>query len=405
VKSCLATDETPIEHGFSSHYAWLESVITNVIQFLHTTAAYQTAALQVMVGEANFAAKQLDLKETVPLQAFVDTNQWTVMPPPMGVGGSVLSSNYVFIFSKGRLNSIHKMDWFKKLSPPITNLLELANQPSLIGADGAYQLATQWLARLSVDPELERKLQPQVFQVPATRISTDGHNLPGLSNNVAIPLFQVSWGEGKPPRDFMNPVRMQILGTTKELLELVVRDASFFKRLPLTVSNVAELLGPLPPPRHFVEQLVGGEDAYQTISHPGRVEGWLLRSQQEDGDFTKNTARAGPLKLKPEIAKLFSDTLLDFNSYAWTVQKLCSPDYGLRLQFARGNDVVEFLLCYECDILEVTYKGRTTSENFDYGHNKLVRALQAVFPEDEIVKKLELNNEKAEDLLKMFQSQ
>ena len=37
-------------------------MMTNVMAMLHTTAAYQAAALQLMVGEANFDAKHFDLK-------------------------------------------------------------------------------------------------------------------------------------------------------------------------------------------------------------------------------------------------------------------------------------------------------------------------------------------------------
>ena len=69
--------------------------------FLHTTTAYQTAALQLMVGEANFTAKQLDLKEPLPIVIPADTNKWEVMPPPMGVGGMILTSNFDFEFGGG----------------------------------------------------------------------------------------------------------------------------------------------------------------------------------------------------------------------------------------------------------------------------------------------------------------
>ena len=90
--------------------------------------------------------------------------------------------------------------------------------------------------------------------------------------------------------------------------------------------------------------------------------------------------------------------------------KLCSPNYGLRLRFERGKDSVEILFCYECDILQVTHNGRIKEENFDFAHNKLVKAVQAVFPKDDAIRKLELNDEEQqrkeyEAMLKSFEKQ
>lgn len=380
--------------------------MTNIIQFLHTTAAYQSAALQLMVGEANLAARQLDLHESQPFVTAQNTNEWNVSPPPMGVGGSILSPNYIFEFRKGQLAWVNKIDWLKKVSPPITNLVELSSRPSLLDSNSAYQLATQWLGNLSLDvAAMERKYPLHVFQVPAQKTDARGRNLPGVSNNVPIPLYKISWGERTPPMDSFNPVRVEILGTTKELLQLRIQDASLFGRRPLTVTNAVELLGPLPPPRHFVEQLVGGKDAYETIANPERADAWLLKTYEQSGSSTNKAPRTGATRMNVKTAKQFTEALLDFDTYAWTVQKMCLPDFGARLRFTRGNNSVEFLLCYECDILVVTHNGRTHAENFDYGHNKLVRALQAVFPKDNIVKKLDFNADKPEELLKIFQSQ
>jgi hypothetical protein len=75
-------------------------VITNIIELLHTTASYQTAVFQLMVGEANLAATQLDLNDSRPLVINQNTNDWNVSPPPLGIGGSVLTSNYIFEFQR-----------------------------------------------------------------------------------------------------------------------------------------------------------------------------------------------------------------------------------------------------------------------------------------------------------------
>src|SRR5579871_984316 len=104
-------------------------MLTNTLQMLHTTAAYQSAVLQLMVNEANFAAKQLGLNETVPPPAAMDVNTWSVDAPPDGIGGSVSSANYSFDFHNGRLQSITKPKWLLKSSAH-GEILKLADEPS-----------------------------------------------------------------------------------------------------------------------------------------------------------------------------------------------------------------------------------------------------------------------------------
>jgi hypothetical protein len=387
-------------------------MMTNIMAFLHTTTAYQTAALQLMVGEANFAAKQLDLKEPLPIVIPADTNKWEVLPPPMGVGGMILTSNFDFEFGGGNLTGISKKDWLKKVSPPVTNTRELANQPSLLDTNSAYQLATQWLAKISVDvPKLERTFPPCIFQPASRPRDANGIFLIGATNAISIPLYLIGWGDPQdgflrtnrtgrplPPRrpNTLDAVYMQILGTTKELLVLHIRNANFFMQPPLILTNAAALLGPLPPPKHFVEELLGGNDAYETVANPDQVEAWLLNTYEDQHDNGLPAERAGPKKLVAgifgtKVDKTFSGILLDFDSYAWGVMKLCAPDFGLRLRFTRGSDVVEFQLCYDCDILEISHNGHIRQENFDFAHHQLVKAVQAAFPWDEKVRKLELN--------------
>jgi hypothetical protein len=388
-------------------------MMTNIIAFLHTTTAYKAAALQLMVGQANFAVQQLDLKEPVPIVISADTNKSEVMPPPMGIGGMILTSNYDFEFNKGYLLGIGKLKWLAKVSPPVTNTLELANQPSLLDTNSAYQLATQWLAKISVDvPKLERKFSPRIFQPAGRPRDANGKFLAGVTNMISIPLYLIGWGDplegflrtnrlGRPlpPRrpNALDAVYVEILGTTRELLSLHIRDTNFFTQPPLILTNAAELLGPLPPPQHFVEELLGGKDAYETVAHPEKVEAWLLNTYEDQHDNGLPSERAGPKKLGSGffgtgVDKTFSDILLDFNSYGWGEMKMCIPDYGLRLRYTRGKDVVEFQLCYNCDILEVSHNGHIQQENFDFAHDKLVKAVQGAFPFDEKIGRLELDS-------------
>jgi len=382
--------------------------MTNILAFLHTTAAYKAAVAQLLVGEANFVAQRLNLP-SVPTK----TNQLSysdISSPTQGVEGSLGTGDYSFDFTKGRLRSVQKRDWFKKITPPVQDLFELAERPSLLDTNSAYQLATQWLAAVAVDvTELERKFPAVVFHLRARNRDADGRRLPGVAN---IPLFMIGWGDepmnpllrekkhelNRPmpqrPPSSSSPVFVEILGTTKELLELKINDPSFLKRPELQIKNADELLGPLPPPRHFVEELLGGKITYETIANPDKVESWLLTSHSTDDEPLKTKDRAGAITVRTEIAKTFSDTLINFDSYSWGMSKGCVPDFGARLRFRQGDNVVGIRLCYECGILEVTHNEQTHNADFDPAYNTLVKAIQAVFPGDGIITNLKLHNQK-----------
>jgi hypothetical protein len=228
-----------------------------------------------------------------------------------------------------------------------------------------------------------------------------------VSDNVAVPLFMISWGEGQADSmirerlaqsgrpmpqhrrpSYDSPVFMEILGTTKEVVELTIRDASFLKRPLLQLTNTAELLGPLPPSRHFVEEMVDGPEAYKTIESPEKIQAWLLTSTADDEKARENRDRTGPVQLNAVETKTCSNTLLNFDSYFWRISKKCIVDYGARLRFTRGNDTVDVRLCFQCNILTFSHNGRENSGDFDPGRSPLVKALQSAFPNDAIIKNL-----------------
>jgi hypothetical protein len=352
-------------------------MMTNVIAMLHTSAAYQAAALQLMVGEANFDAQQLGLPPVPPM-----TNEMAyceISRPTDGVGGGFATTNYSFDFQKGQLYSIHKRDWIQHISPPVNDWEELADRPSLLDTNTAWQLTTQWLSAIVDLPALNGKFPPHILQVQARR---------GGQQGKPVPRFIINWGDEQPNPAF-SPVYVDILGTTKELIELTINDPSFLKRPVLQLTNADELLGPLPPPRHFVEDLLGGSAAYETVASPDQIEAWLLTPNVDNGREIPKAGRTPAVKLSPSAAKNFSHILTDFDSYLWDVGKKCMPDFGVRLRFSRGSDTVEFMLCYQCDILQITHDGHIKSGDFDPSHGALVKAIQAVFPNDEAIKQLD----------------
>ena len=393
--------------------------MTNIIEMLHTTAAYQAAVLQLMVGEAESLVNKLALPEPLPIRVtLVESNRYSVLPPPLGVGGSVTGQRYSFTFESGNLGGLRKMDWYKQtFTNGEMNAQTLAPLKSLIDTNSAYQLATQFLARLDVDiAAVERQFPRHVNQWIWRRVNPSETNTLLLSAelrqrygvdsrpsrrsdasepqgpaNIPTPIFDITWGPGTPPFISANPIRVKVLGHTREVVEATLQDPRWIMRSPLVVTNAAVLLGPLPSPRKFVTDLFGGPDEMQAVEFSDRVEITLVRdlgSNVEGGPArieNRTTAKATTRKQAERLGKL----LTEFNSYNWKVMKMCgAPDFGVRLLFHRAQSVpVEVLLCFQCDELEVRHGSFRNSEHFDSSSGALLEIARAMFPYDSALRK------------------
>ena len=375
-------------------------MLTNVIAYLHTTLAYQSAAMQLMAGQANFDAQQLHLRETLPVVAPADTNAWSVAAPPDGVTGGFATPNYFYKFVGGKLVSIQR-----KARPRGAPADAAELQPSLIDTNGAYELARQWLTAISVDvPALESKHPHNVMEFAQRPPMAHERNRAraGVTNRpperviaapnkstATPPIFRVTWGgrnPGLPSASTAVQVTMEILGSTKQCIGLRIQNPELVKAPPLQVTNAAKLLGTPPPPQHFVEEFLGGPEACATVARPDRVAAWLLGSQPDEPD--KKIARTPAVAADANTAALLARTLTDFNAYSWLEEKGGLPEYQAAVRFTKGNDTVEFLISFESDQLQVTHDGRVAEKDCDGAHIALVQAIKAVFPRDEVVKNL-----------------
>jgi len=195
-----------------------------------SSQAYESAALQLMMTEANYFVKQLKLPTPYPIQIddvqikrvyplrgamIPDTNSARLHDISIprekrlksfqyGVSGAFETTNFTFIFTTGRLSFI-----IIKESCVIESYKHpLQDKPSLINDAQAYQLATQWLAAIDIDVgALDKKYK-----------YTISHQHFGKAE---LPIYYVSWGPtGYPPQ-----IRVEILGTTKELREIIINDS------------------------------------------------------------------------------------------------------------------------------------------------------------------------------------
>ena len=242
--------------------------------------AYKLVASQMMVNEANFASDKLNLHDD---QRFGLSNAVVSVNPPLRGGfGHVATPFYQYSFpgggtikqgtnangtiysypERGKLAYVSKKNPFGKYLNNFEERYEvLPKLTSLIDTNGAYNLATQWLAAISVNiSSLEKKHKPQVSQEyfldsPISvedlyqSIRTNG---PGSisslseSNRVYLPIYNVTWGGGV---DDTPPIWVQIFGVTKEMIHIRMEDTTFLMRQPIVITNAVELNTRPDPPQ------------------------------------------------------------------------------------------------------------------------------------------------------------
>jgi hypothetical protein len=248
-------------------------ILAIAVKLTRPSLAYRTVAVEKLLREANIVSEQLKLPTPHPIQPS-DANI-RVRPPWFSksdstnmslskadriraatffASGVVESAN--FAYSLGGPENCRYVHRFKiKDEDSIFDLYpELAKTPALIDTNGAYQLATQWLSAISVDvPALERKYKLNYYQWffwgRPEDLTADHwtYHAPTTTNRTMLPIFDVNWGDAGSPA-----VKVTILGTTKELMELRMEDSSFVRRPPLIITNAMELnTRPDPPVKHL----------------------------------------------------------------------------------------------------------------------------------------------------------
>jgi hypothetical protein len=300
-----------------------------------------------------------------------------------GVSGTVGTSNHIFTFTKGYPYFLRKQHWLRKIQPAATNVYDLAGLSCLLDTNGAYQLATQWLTALSIDvAALEKAYPKMVLQIP----NRSSRKAPTDDSQTHLPLFLVRWGTANQRTVFGSPVGMMIFGATKEVVELFIGNTNFFTCQPLTLTNAAQLLGSLPPKRKFVEDYLGGEQAYDAVAKPDWVEVVLMGVKDRDVGNSPIVEQTQAVRLNPEMAKDVSALLLDFDSYRWRVKMFHLCFQHVKVTFGRGERKVSFLICPECDDIHVAFDRHIEGQTFQPAHDRLMKLLLQVFPNSDSAK-------------------
>lgn len=193
---------------------------------MFTTKAYHAEAFRLVVQEANRVATELRLPEKLPIteadlvERFINAFGYAHVRKAIG---NVKTSNYTYYVSQGNkfsyLEGTHQAEDCRRYQQSYTWPL------SRMDTNEAYQLASQWLAALSMDVEsLNRHCQVHVQPCIADNDGQSGH---------FIPLYWVYWT--KRPAEGGSVASVQLFAPTKTLLQLRVEDPVYILRDPLRV--------------------------------------------------------------------------------------------------------------------------------------------------------------------------
>ncbi|MDB6053531.1 MAG: hypothetical protein JWN25_1054 [Verrucomicrobiales bacterium] len=197
---------------------------------LFISFAYKYVMLTLMLADANHALEKLD-GAGIHAIAMTNLTSYHVSPPRIRPGGSLETTNLFIGFGENKLQ-------FLQFAEPNADLsLEerhnrWAKMDSSVGPSEAYQLATNWLANLSVDvPALEKAHPPKIeqqFYFP--------HG--DTKQKVLLPRYDVRWGS-----EYGVPlVWVSVFGPTKSPILIRQENGGFMRRPELVKSSQIETL-------------------------------------------------------------------------------------------------------------------------------------------------------------------
>jgi hypothetical protein len=204
-----------------------------------TTKAYQTAAFNRVLEEANDAAKELNLPEALPITVTNLTEIYISTYGRSRIGaepiGNVSTKDYCYYvsldhklsFVEGTHQDQDAFKWIGKYKWPLSQLD--TNTP--------YQLATQWLDAVSMDVaglnhDCEVHVVPDRYW-----------NNPKFHQKTFVPIYEVYWlSPLNKKTGYGDVASVRLFLPTKTLMSLRVEDPKYILSTPITFTNLAELL-------------------------------------------------------------------------------------------------------------------------------------------------------------------
>lgn len=204
-----------------------------------TTRAYQKAAFNLVLEEANKVAKELSLPEA-PLITITNLTEVHITGygrSRIGIKpiGNVSTTNYCYCVSldhklsyvEGTHQDQDALEWRVKYKWPLSQMD--TNTP--------YQLATQWMSAVSMDVNgLNRNCEVHV-------VPDRYWNNPKFPQKTFVPIYEVYWlSRHNKAMHYGDAASVKLFLPTKTLMSLRVEDPKYILRPPIVFTNLAELL-------------------------------------------------------------------------------------------------------------------------------------------------------------------
>lgn len=151
-----------------------------------------------------------------------------------------------------------------------------------------------------------------------------------------------------------------------------------------------------------VLKLFGGQQGWEPLAHPVRVEAFRLEPYGRSGDDAADTTtepvrefggfpiRSGPVEVDQKTAGRLMQTLSRQDIYGWDFAKGCEFTPGVGIRYVGRDSTTEILFCFSCDELQIVRDGKHVgAEDTDGARTELVHIAQAIFPEDKVIQGLE----------------
>jgi hypothetical protein len=205
-----------------------------------TTREYQNAAVKLMLHEANLVARELQLSEELPI---TESNLIEAIVTPFDFNyitktiGTVTTRNYHYCVSQGnKFSNLVVANYDQTCLNYEKELLPIKQ----MNTGEAYQLATQWLAAVSMDVNgLNRDCKAHVALSPHCNGLTKLGQKPRKN---FVPIYFVWWTSPQNDAEKYGDVAfVELFSPTKKLLQLGVRDPKYILREPVVFTNLESL--------------------------------------------------------------------------------------------------------------------------------------------------------------------
>jgi hypothetical protein len=129
-----------------------------------------------------------------------------------------------------------------------------------------------------------------------------------------------------------------------------------------------------------------GDEGVELLLKPEKVKAYRLRPTASESDIHvgRSVDEYPIVGESVAIPALTTEQLIALLSQPEReLAKACIPAPGVRLDFIRGSETLQVLLCFECKILIVYQDGKLVGGgDFDSSYVDLLRAVKAIFPND-----------------------